>query len=129
MTRFWITLPQGVQFVLDNLERMQGGELFVPKIPSMRVIDLAKVVAPQAEVELMGIRPGEKIHEEMISFDDARRTRDMGSYFVIQPQAQWWNKWGDRIGGTPIGEGFTYSSDKNDRWLGMDELAAMIQDV
>ena len=129
MTRFWITLPQGVQFVFDNLARMCGGELFVPKIPSMRVIDLAKVVAPEAEVELVGIRPGEKIHEEMISFDDARRTRDMGSYFVIQPQTEWWHRWGGDIGGTPVGEGFTYSSDKNDRWLGMDELAAMIQDV
>jgi UDP-N-acetylglucosamine 4,6-dehydratase len=91
MTRFWITLPQGVQFVLDGLERMRGGEIFVPKIPSMRVTDLARVVAPNITLDPIGIRPGEKLHEEMISLDDARRTLEMDSYYVIQPQTEWWS--------------------------------------
>lgn len=128
MTRFWITLPQGVQFVLDSLERMRGGELFVPKIPSMRVTDLAKVVAPDLELEVVGIRPGEKLHEEMISVDDARRTADLGPCYIIQPETEWWQRWGD-IGGTPVPAGFSYSSDRNTRWLSHDELAAMVRDV
>jgi UDP-N-acetylglucosamine 4,6-dehydratase len=128
MTRFWITLPQGVQFVLDSLERMHGGELFVPKIPSMRVMDLAKVVAPDLELEVVGIRPGEKLHEEMISVDDARRTVDLGPCYVIQPETEWWHRWGD-IGGTAVPAGFSYSSDRNTRWLSHDELAAMVRDA
>jgi UDP-N-acetylglucosamine 4,6-dehydratase len=128
MTRFWITLPQGVQFVLDSLERMKGGEIFVPKIPSMRVMDLAKAMAPQARIKLVGIRPGEKIHEEMISVDDARRTLDMGTHFVIQPEAEWWAKRG-RLTGKTLPEGFHYSSDLNDQWLSPEELSAMVADA
>ncbi len=128
MTRFWITLPQGVQFVLDSLERMRGGELFVPKIPSMRVTDLAQVVAPGAKLRIVGIRPGEKLHEEMISVDDARRTLDMGTHFVIQPQSEWWSRWGD-IGGSPMPEGFSYASDTNSQWLSHAELAEMVREV
>lgn len=128
MTRFWITLPQGVQFVMDNLERMRGGEIFVPKIPSMRVTDLAAVLAPKIGLKIVGIRPGEKIHEEMISVDDARRTVDQGSYYVIKPQSEWWNRWG-AIGGAPMPEGFSYSSGSNTQWLSHDELAAMVRDV
>lgn len=128
MTRFWITLPQGVQFVLDNLERMRGGEIFVPKIPSMRVTDLAAVLAPKVGLKIVGIRPGEKIHEEMISTDDSRRTLDMGNHFVIQPEADWWRRKGVLLGGS-LPEGFRYASDLNDQWLSPEELAVMVADV
>lgn len=124
MTRFWITLDQGVAFVLASLERMQGGELFVPKIPSMRVTDLAQAIAPEAHLEFVGIRPGEKLHEEMISVDDARRTVDVGDCYVIQPEFSWWTS--HHLDGKPVPEGFAYTSEKNDVWLGVDELRAMI---
>jgi UDP-N-acetylglucosamine 4,6-dehydratase len=124
MTRFWITLDQGVQFVIDSLERMSGGELFVPKIPSMRVVDLALALAPDAQIDIVGIRPGEKIHEEMINVSDARTTLDIGNYYVIQPQFPWWR--GDHLQGTPVPEGFAYASNINDRWLSVDELRAMV---
>ncbi|HZH99143.1 MAG TPA: UDP-N-acetylglucosamine 4,6-dehydratase (inverting) [Fimbriimonadaceae bacterium] len=127
MTRFWITLPQGVQFVLDSLERMHGGELFVPKIPSMKVTDLAKAMAPEARLEFIGIRPGEKIHEEMISVNDARSTVDMGKYYVVQPEMEWWAK--EELKGSKLPEGFSYSSDSNDDWLSVEQLRDMIADV
>lgn len=128
MTRFWITLDQGVRFVMDNLERMHGGELFVPKIPSMKVTDLARAMAPDARIEVVGIRPGEKLHEEMISAHDSRATRDMGDYYVIQPEFEWWSR--ERLeGGDPVADGFSYSSDTNTRWLTVDELRAMVADV
>ena len=92
MTRFWITLDQGVRFVRGCFERMHGGELFVPKIPSMRVVDLARAVAPTAKLRIVGIRPGEKLHEEMISSSDSRRTLDMGDYYVIQPEMEWFQR-------------------------------------
>lgn len=127
MTRFWITLEQGVQFVIDNLERMHGGEIFVPKIPSMKVTDLADVIAPGSEIKIVGIRPGEKLHEEMISSNDARRTLDMGNYYVIQPEMDWWQ---DNIeGGQTVDDGFSYSSDSNTDWLAPDQLKDMIASV
>lgn len=124
MTRFWITLDQGVRFVLRMLIEMHGGELFVPKIPSMRVVDLAAAVAPDARVEFVGIRPGEKLHEEMISIDDARRTLDAGDFYVLEPDADWWDgsHWPDA---SPAPEGFRYTSDTNDRWLTINDLRAM----
>ncbi|MGE7809770.1 UDP-N-acetylglucosamine 4,6-dehydratase [Lysinibacillus capsici] len=121
MTRFWITLDQGVQFVLDNLERMHGGEIFVPKIPSMRVIDLAKAIAPECEIEIVGIRPGEKLHEAMIMEDDARHTVEFDTYYVIQPEFPWWSK-KFAEGGKVLSEGFAYTSDKNMDWLTVEEL-------
>lgn len=132
MTRFWITLPQGVQFVLDNLEHMQGGEIFVPKIPSMRVVDLAKAMAPEARMRFVGIRPGEKIHEEMISVGDARRTVDMGGYYIMQPDADWWRRRKATEGhalpeGLPLPEGFSYTSDQNPLWLTEEALAAIVR--
>jgi UDP-N-acetylglucosamine 4,6-dehydratase len=121
MTRFWITLDQGVDFVIDSLGRMHGGELFVPKLPSMRVVDMARAIAPNARLETVGIRPGEKLHEQMIGPDDARRTLDAGTFFVIQPDADWWD--GDAgARGTPVPEGFRYSSDTNTWWLSVKEL-------
>lgn len=127
MTRFWITLGQGVDFVMASLERMEGGELFVPKIPSMRVIDLAMAIAPEAELRFIGIRPGEKLHEEMISVHNAPRTLDMGGYYIIQPELEWWD---DKIReGEPVPPEFCYSSDRNDDWLDAERLKAMIADV
>ena len=126
MTRFWITLQQGVDFVLSSLEVMRGGEIFVPKIPSMRVVDLAKAIAPEARLELVGIRPGEKLHEEMISVDDARRTIDIGDRYVIQPEFAWWGD-GYREG-KPLPEGFAYTSDKNDTWLDVEGLRRLLAD-
>jgi UDP-N-acetylglucosamine 4,6-dehydratase/5-epimerase len=124
MTRFWITLKQGVDFVLSSLTTMKGGELFVPKIPSMRVTDLARAIAPDARIEIVGIRPGEKLHEEMISLDDARRTIDIGDRYVVQPEFGWWGN--EHLEGEPLPEGFAYASDRNDTWLDVDGLRVML---
>lgn len=126
MTRFWITLEQGVQFVIDNFDRMQGGEIFVPKIPSMKVTDLAEAMIPGSQFKVIGIRPGEKLHEEMISVDDARRTLDMGGYFVIQPEAGWWH---GLEGGGSLPDGFAYNSENNTEWLTPAQLTTMIAGV
>jgi UDP-N-acetylglucosamine 4,6-dehydratase len=128
MTRFWITLDQGVQFVITMLEKMHGGELFVPQIPSMHVVDLAKALAPNAKIRVTGIRPGEKLHEEMISIDDARRTIAGDGFYVVQPDAEWWARSGraaswDQTRVMP--EGFRYTSDTNTEWLTIDQLRAM----
>ena len=128
MTRFWITLDQGVQFVIDSLKRMHGGELFVPKIPSMRVVDLAKAIAPECEIKYVGIRPGEKLHEAMISIDDARRTLDMGDYYIIQPEFPWWNKENVHEG-KPLEDGFSYESNTNSEWLTVEELRNLIEEL
>jgi len=128
MTRFWITLEQGVDFVLENLERMVGGELFVPKIPSINIMDLARAVCPECRTEIVGIRPGEKLHEVMISKDDARNTVEYDDYFVIKPNFAFFGRRYDKSGGKPFPDGHEYSSDKNDRWLTAEELKRMIDD-
>lgn len=127
MTRFWITLDQGVQFVIDNLERMKGGEIFIPKIPSMKVVDLAEAIAPECEIKIVGIRPGEKLHEAMINEDDARQTLEYDSYYVIQPEFPWWREEYSN-GGKPLPEGFTYISDVNEHWLTVDELRELVKE-
>ena len=124
MTRFWITLDQGVRFVRASFERMRGGELFVPKIPSMRVVDLAHAIAPEASLKIVGIRPGEKLHEEMISAPDSRRTLDMGDFYVIQPEMDWFQA--EKLMGIPVEDGFSYGSDTNSQWLSVDELREML---
>lgn len=126
MTRFWITLQQGVDFVLKCLDLTVGGEIFVPKIPSMKVVDLAKALAPACEPEITGIRPGEKLHETMVPEDDARRTLEFDDYYVIQPDFHWWLKDHHKHGKT-LPEGFHYSSDSNDRWLTIEELREMAE--
>jgi len=128
MTRFWITLEQGVQFVLDSFKKMRGGELFVPKIPSMNIIDLAKAIAPEAKTEIIGIRPGEKIHEVMISSDDATNALEFDVYYVIQPSLPWWDnvEYIKINGGRQVKDGFTYSSGNNTQWLTIDELKIMV---
>lgn len=124
MTRFWITLDKGVQFVLDSLERMHGGEIFVPKIPSMSIIDLATAIGPECEIEIVGIRPGEKLHEVMITQDDARHTIEYNDYYVIAPEFKWWQS--GIIGGDSVSEGFVYSSEQNEEWLSIEELKKVI---
>lgn len=127
MTRFWITLENGVEFVLTSLKDMVGGEIFVPKIPSMRIIDLAKVIAPEAEISIIGIRPGEKLHELMITNDDARNTVEFDRYYVITPQFTWW---GNKLtGGKKLSEDFVYSSDTNADWLKIEELKELISNL
>ena len=125
MTRFWITLDQGVQFVIDSLDRMHGGELFVPKIPSMRIVDLARAIGPECELVDIGIRPGEKLHEVMISEDDARHTVEHEDYYAILPEFGWWKK--GHNGGSPSPDGFRYSSETNDRWLTVEQLQDIIR--
>jgi UDP-N-acetylglucosamine 4,6-dehydratase/5-epimerase len=130
MTRFSITLEQGVQFVLKAFERMKGGELFVPKIPSIRITEVARVMAPNLPHKLVGIRPGEKVHEVMCPLDDAHLTLEFEDHFVIQPAISFdldfqKNSCGET--GSPVVEDFQYSSDRNDQWLEGEKLAAMIR--
>ncbi len=131
MTRFWITLDQGVRFVLRSVARMHGGELFVPKIPSMKVVDLAKAIAPECRLETVGIRPGEKLHEVMIPEDDARLAVGFDDHYVIQPAFPWWDAEAYRraAGGTPCPEGFRYASDTNTWWLTVEELGRMVREI
>ena len=120
MTRFWISLEQAVQFVMDSLEIMQGGELYVPRIPSMRIVDLAAAVAPDAKLEEVGMRPGEKLHEEMISADDSRRTFLVGERYVVTPVVA---EWGYKTPkGTPMTEGVAYQSHTNDLWMSQEDI-------
>jgi len=127
MTRFWITLDQGVEMVMDAFETMKGGELYVPKIPSMKLADLAKAIAPDAKIRITGIRPGEKLHEELISAHDAYRTVDAGKYYIIQPDLDWWAP--SKIEGKPVPTNFAYTSDNNPMWLTVEQLREMIRDV
>ena len=123
MTRFWITLPQAVDFVLSCLGLIQGGETFVPKIPSMRVTDIADVFAPDANRRVVGIRPGEKLHEVLLTEDESRHTFDAGDRFIIVPQHPSWRR--ADPDGELLPEGFRYASDNNERWLTAEELAEM----
>lgn len=128
MTRFWITLDQGVQFVIDSLGRMYGGELFIPKIPSMKVMDLAKAIGPECEIKIVGIRPGEKLHEAMITEDDARHTVEFDDYYVIQPEFNWWS--GKNVeGAKTLPEGFNYISNQNTDWLTVEQLRDLVEEM
>lgn len=129
MTRFWITLDQGVQFVLDSLEWMHGGEIFVPKIPSMNIMEVAKAVAPDCRTEIIGIRPGEKLHEIMITSDDAWNTVEIDRCYVIQPAADWWDSkaYTNDMHARRVPDGFQYSSDQNTEWMSADDLQALLR--
>jgi len=116
MTRFWITLEQGVKFVIRCIEQMHGGEIFVPKIPSMRLTDLAQAVAPGCEIEYIGIRAGEKLHEALVSEDEARNTVETDEMYVIQPSHPWWQN-GNWMNARALPEGFRYASDTNTAWM------------
>ena len=129
MTRFWLTLEQGVRFVIDCLGRMRGGEIFVPKIPSMKVVDIANAVAPEADVEIIGLRAGEKLHEMLISEEESAHTLEFDGYFVITPEFAFWGdgyrEQGDSSGGVPMERG-RYSSDNNGWWLTKEELRGLL---
>jgi UDP-N-acetylglucosamine 4,6-dehydratase len=129
MTRFWISLEQGVRFVIRAAENMSGGEVFVPKIPSMKVVDLARAIAPKAEVEIIGIRPGEKLHEVLISEDEARQTVELQDMFVVQPAESLWfgREWEKK--GKLLEDGFLYASNNNSDWLNLDQISAIIAPI
>jgi UDP-N-acetylglucosamine 4,6-dehydratase len=123
MTRFWITLDEAVGLVTHALAAMAGGEVFIPKIPSVKVTDLAAAIAPDAHHEVVGIRPGEKLHEVLLTGDEARHAVDAGDVYVVLPEHPWWTL---ETSGSPLPDGFEYASDTNDRWLGREELAAAL---
>lgn len=127
MTRFWITLSQGVDFVIRCIEQMRGGEVFIPRIPSMGIMDLVKAIAPDCAVKDVGIRPGEKLHETLLSFDEARHALALKDMYVIKPEYRSWGgeEWTE---GEPLPDGFKYTSDSNDQWMKVDELKRMIED-
>jgi UDP-N-acetylglucosamine 4,6-dehydratase len=128
MTRFMITLEQGVELVWKAFEDMQGGEIYVKKIPSMNILDIASAVAPDAQHKIIGIRAGEKIHEQMIGFEDAPNTYEFDSYFKILPTIHNWSKDPSRIkDGKQVADGFVYSSESNSEWMGVEELKNWIQ--
>ena len=132
MTRFWITLQQGVNFVIENFTRMRGGEIFVPKLPSVRIADLAKAMAPDTPIRVVGIRPGEKLHETMCPSDDSHLTVEFESHYVIRPAITFWENVdnyyetdGSGESGKPVKEDFEYSSGANPEFLNVDEIRAV----
>lgn len=134
MTRFFITLESGVNFVLKNFERMQGGEIFVPKIPSMKIVDMARALAPNLKQEVIGIRPGEKLHEIMCPSDDSHLTLEFEDHYVIIPTIKFNNMCSFKknvLGeeGVPVDQGFEYNSGNNDTWLSDKELLEMIEEL
>jgi UDP-N-acetylglucosamine 4,6-dehydratase (inverting) len=126
MTRFWITLTQGVEFVLSCTERMQGGEVFVPKIPSMRLTDLAEAIAPGSKRKVIGIRPGEKLHEALLTEDESRHALEFSDRYLIEPEHEWWQKGAGHAEATRLPDGFRYTSDNNRDWLSVAQLHDMI---
>jgi UDP-N-acetylglucosamine 4,6-dehydratase len=129
MTRFWISLEQGVRFVIRCIEQMHGGEVFVPKIPSMTVADLAKAVAPQAEIRVIGIRPGEKLHEVLISEDEARTTVELEDMYVVQPaEALWFGRdWEEK--GKQLPDDYRYASNTNTEWLEVEQIMEIVAPI
>lgn len=126
MTRFWITLEQAVDLVLFALETMNGGEIFIPKIPSMRIIDLAEAIGPDCDLEFVGIRPGEKLHETLITEDEARYTRELDNCYVVYTVFPTWEK--DKLQGKICSDGFKYSSNTNTDWLTIEDLGGMLNE-
>ena len=126
MTRFWLTLEQGARFVIRCMEQMLGGEVFVPKIPSMKILDLANVIAPEADVEIIGIRPGEKLHEVLIHEDEARSTVELDDMFVVQPSTELWFGHDWQVKGHQLPDGFRYASNSNPDWLTIDQIQEMV---
>ena len=128
MTRFWITLEQGVDFVLNCLEEMVGGELFVPKLPSMNIMDLAHAIAPECKTEIIGVRPGEKLHEVMIPMDEARKTIEFEKYYILQPDFGYWGRRFKSRGEKRVPDDFEYNSGTNPWQLTIDEMKEIIKD-
>jgi UDP-N-acetylglucosamine 4,6-dehydratase (inverting) len=128
MTRFWITQEQAVHFIIDCIEKMKGGEIFVPKIPSMKIVDLAQAIAPQSKVKIIGIRPGEKINEILLTEEEARYTREFENYFVIKAECAHWKR-NHTKDNKSLPQGFRYSSGDNDQWLTKQELMKMLEEL
>jgi UDP-N-acetylglucosamine 4,6-dehydratase len=128
MTRFWITLEDAVKLVLKALNEMQGGEIFVPKIPSMKVTDLAEAIAPECEQEIVGIRPGEKLHEVMIPKAASRHTIEFEDHYVIEPDYDWWQNT-NHTEGKKLEKEFEYNSGNNDQWLSVEEMRKLIEEL
>src|SRR5262249_14897263 len=124
MTRFWITLDQGVRFVIQSIERMHGGEVFVPKLPIASILDLVEALAPECSIQEIGIRPGEKLHECLVSEDEARHSKELDSFYVIQPLHKWWEgaNW---AAGRTLEDGFRYTSDTNPVRLSTAQIRAL----
>ncbi len=134
MTRFWISIDQAVEFVVSNFSRMRGGEVFVPKIPSMNIMDLAKAIGPDANITVTGIRPGEKLHELMIGEDDARHSIEYDTHYVIAAETELGSDMASYetmrdLGGKALEPGFSYASDTNSEWLNVEQLQALIEDL
>ncbi len=128
MTRFWITLEQGVEFVIKCVEIMKGGEIFLPKLPSMKILDLANAIAPNCKIKFIGIRPGEKINECLLTEEEARHSLEYDTFFIIKPEHPWWSteNWKD---GKKLPDGFRYTSDNNSNWLTEKELKSMVDNI
>ena len=129
MTRFWITLPQAVEFVIKSFDRMSGGEIFVPRIPSTTILDLAEAMVPGAEIEVIGIRPGEKLHEEMISQNDAYHTYRFEDHYVIAPSMANWGGQDMYAAGNKVADDFSYCSDTNDWFFSIAEIRELLASV
>jgi len=128
MTRFWITLEQGVDLVINSINKMKGGEVFIPKIPSMTITDLAKAIAPKAKHKVIGIRPGEKIHEILVTEDEASHSQEFSDFFVIEPEHPFWDK-SNLKGGKKLPKNFKYTSENNKKWLTNKELMKIIKEL
>jgi UDP-N-acetylglucosamine 4,6-dehydratase len=126
MTRFWITMDQAARFVVRSIEQMHGGEIFVPKIPSMKLLDMAQAIAPECQIDCVGIRPGEKLHEVLLSEDEARNAVETDDMFVIQPAQSWWRKENWKSS-TTLPEGFRYASESNSQWLTAEDLYKLVE--
>ncbi len=126
MIRFWITQEQEVRFTIDCIDRMQGGEVFIPKMPSTKIRELADLIAPEAKREIVGIRPGEKVNEILLTEEESRHSKEFDNYFLIEPEYFFWNN-GNLNGAKPLPEGFTYTSDNNNWWLTKNELKKMLE--
>ena len=128
MTRFWITLEEGARFVINCINRMKGGEIFIPKISSMKITDLADAIAPNAKKKVVGIRPGEKIHEILLTEDEAKHSREFNDSFVIEPEHPFWNS-KNLMEGKKLPQGFRYTSENNNNWLTRDKLIKIIKEL
>ena len=126
MTRFWITLDQAVDLVLFALDNATGGEVFIPKIPSMKVVDLAEAIAPGVPREVIGIRPGEKLHELLLTADESRHAIEAEDVYVVLPEHPWWTDEPRWLEGKPLDEDFTYSSATNTDWLSVEDLRELV---
>lgn len=129
MTRFWITLDQGIDFVLMALEKMVGGEIFVPKIPSMKVRSLIQIIAPECRIKIIGMRPGEKLHEILVTPEESRHTKEYDDYFVILPEHDWWSHHEHYNAGKLPPENFYFASHNNKQWLDEEGLKRLLESI